>query len=344
MTTTNNRKKITGSLLPNLFAIFISSALLSACGGSSSSNSDTPSSSSISSSSSSLSSSASSSSVSNEPVAITIPFEAYAGNTEIRCGVTLDGLGTVSTSATLADFRFYIHNLRLVTSTGTELPITLDENGVQADNIALLDFRDKLGTGATSCQGDTNPTRNTQIVGKVLIGNNTIAGVRFVVGVPATHNHADQTAAKEPLKTPGLSSGMHWGWNIGYKFTGLDLFTSVAITRPTDPAWTNNRWNIHLGSTGCTGAAVAGETVTCTESNRAEITLNDFIVGKSHVRLDLAKVLSKSNLGQDSAGPAGCMSGATDAECAEIFATFGLAHATQTTTPGAQTVFSIINK
>lgn len=343
MMATHNFQKVTNSLLPNLLAIFIGSALLSACGGSSSSNSDAPSSSSNTSSSSSLSSSSSSSSVNNEPVAITIPFEAFAGNTEIRCGVTLDGLGTVSTSATLADFRFYIHNLRLVTSTGTELPITLDESSVQAGNIALLDFRDKLGTGATSCQGEANPTRNTQIVGKVLIGNNTIASVRFIVGVPATHNHADQTAAKEPLKTPGLSSGMHWGWNIGYKFTGLDFFTNVAITRPTDSAWTNNRWNIHLGSTGCTGAAAAGETVTCTESNRPEINLTGFIVGESKIRLDVAKVLANSNLGQDGGGPAGCMSGATDPECAQIFATFGLTHATQTTAPGTQNAFSIIN-
>jgi len=258
--------------------------------------------------------------------------------------VPLEGLGTVSTRATIADFRFYVHSLRLVTSTGVELPITLDENGLQADNIALLDFRDKLGTGATACQGDVNPALNKRVVGKVLIGNNTIASIRFVLGVPATHNHADPTIAKEPLKTPGLSSGMHWGWNIGYKFTGLDVVTDVAITRPGSPEWTNSRWNIHLGSTGCTGAAVVGEKVTCTAENRAEITLNNFVVGKSAVKLDYAKIVANSNMGQDVSGPAGCMSFGEDLECAEIFASFGLSHVAQTSSPSAQTAFSLVTQ
>ncbi len=316
--------------------------LLSACGSSSSDSGSSPSSSAA--SSSVVSSSASSSSVSNEPVAITIPFEAFSGNTEILCGAALEGLGTVSTKATLADFRFYVHNLRLVTSTGVELPITLDETSVQTDNIALLDFRDKLGTGATSCQGEANPTMNKKVVGKVLIGNNTISSIRFVLGVPATHNHANQTAAKEPLKTPGLSSGMHWGWNVGYKFTGLDVFTDVAITRPGDAAWTSNRWNIHLGSTGCTGDATINEAVTCTAQNRAEITLSDFVVGKSAVKLDYAKLVANSNMGQDAGGPAGCMSGGNDPECGEIFATVGLSHPSQSVAPSTQTAFSIVNK
>ncbi|MEN0036756.1 MAG: MbnP family copper-binding protein [Cellvibrio sp.] len=323
-----------------IFSIGFSSLLLAACGSSSSSDSSKPASSS---SLASSSSAASSSAASNEPVAITIPFEAFSGSTEIKCGVPLEGLGKVSTRATIADFRFYVHNLRLVTSTGVELPITLDETDLQVDNIALLDFRDKLGTGATSCQGEANPAINKQVVGKVLIGNNTISSIRFVLGVPATHNHANQAAAKEPLKSPGLSSGMNWGWNIGYKFTGLDVFTDVAITRPGD-TMTFNRWNIHLGSTGCTGAPEAGEAVTCTATNRAEFTLSNFVVGKSAVKLDFAKIVENSNMGQDVAGPSGCMSGATDLECAEIFASFGLAHAAQTSIPSAQTVFSVVTK
>jgi hypothetical protein len=87
------------------------------------------------------------------------------------------------------------------------------------------------------------------VVGKVLIGNNTIASVRFVLGVPATHHNADQTAANEPLKSSGLSWGMSWGWKISYKFTGLDVFTAVPMATQSDSAWTNNRWNIHIGST-----------------------------------------------------------------------------------------------
>ncbi len=319
----------------------IAGLLLTACG--SSSSSAVTSSSSSSSVISLSSSSASSASVSNEPVAITIPFSAVSGNTDINCAATLDGLGTVSTSATIADFRFYVHAVRLVTTTGEELPVSLDENDVQTDDIALLDFRDKLGTGITACQGDDNPTLNKHVVGKVLIGNNTIASIRFVLGVPATHNHADQTVAKEPLKTPGLSSGMNWGWNVGYKFTGIDVFTSVPITRPSDANWSNNRWNIHLGSTGCTGDALIGETVTCTAENRAEITLTNFVVGESTIQLDYAKLVEHSNMGEDSGGSAGCMSGATDPECAVIFASFGLVHAAQTASPSAQTAFSVVN-
>lgn len=327
-----------------MYVAFLISAL-TACGGS---NSGTSIGSSSSTTSVSSASSSSSSSVDNQqPVAIEIPFEAYAGETIIDCDAQLDGLGTVGTSGRIADFRFYVHDIRLITDTGEALAVTLDETDMQTDNIALLDFRNKLGSGAGACQGDDNPFVNKSLHGSVVVGEHVIAGLRFTLGVPATYNHADQTSATGPLKSPGLASGMNWGWNVGYKFTGFDIFTDVAITRPADNAWTSNRWNVHLGSTGCVGDAVSGEVVTCTYVNRVDIDLDGFIGGTSRVKLDYAALVADSNLGADEGGPSGCMSGAADPECNKVFARLGIVHVSNTEddpeSPPTQSIFSLIN-
>lgn len=331
-------------------SLLLIAAALTACGGSGSGtkiesgSSSSAVSSSSSSQVSSLSSSSSSSVSANDPVALEIPFEAFAGSTPISCDALLDGLGTVGTSGRIADFRFYIHNLVLITATGEALPVELDETDLQTANVALLDFRNKLGSGAGACQGDANPAINKSVKGKVTLGSHTITGVRFTLGVPGTHNHADQTNATGPLRSPGLASGMNWGWNVGYKFTGLDLFTDVAITRPGTPEWTSNRWNVHLGSTACTGDAISGGKVTCEQVNRPDITLDGFIPGTSRIKLDYAAIVARSNLGADEGGPAGCMSGVSDPECAEVFPSLGLVHplSTVTGTP-VQTAFSLLN-
>lgn len=336
-------------LIKPMSLLFIASAI-SACGGSGSGtkiesgNSSSAITSSSSSQASSISSSSISSAASNGQVTIEIPFEAFAGTTPISCDALLDGLGTVGTSGRIADFRFYVHNLVLLTASGETLPIELDETDLQTANVALLDFRNKLGSGAAACQGDENPAMNKSVKGKVTLGSHTIAGVRFTLGVPETHNHADQTRATGPLKSPGLASGMNWGWNVGYKFTGLDIFTDVAITRPGSPEWTSNRWNIHLGSTACTGDAISGEKVSCAQLNRADITLDGFMPGKSRIKLDYAAVVARSNLGADEAGPAGCMSTVSDPECAEVFANFGLVHPLgNATNAPMQSAFSLLN-
>lgn len=322
--------------------VFLLSSLLvlvlAGCGSASSDGSHiTPSS-----SSSQANSSAASSSAPGGAQRISIPFAAYAGTTAIACGVVLDGLGIANSSGSIADFRFYVHNLRLVTSTGEELAIVLDESELQTDNIALLDFRDKLAT-PSPCAGEANPYRNTQVVGEVNVGNHTIAALRFVLGVPASHNHANQAIAKGPLQSPGLASGMNWSWNIGYKFTGLDLLTATPIARP-DGA-TANRFNIHVGSTGCTGDATLGETVSCSAQNRGEFTLP--LAGRAlnafAVKFDYAALVAESDLSQDYSGTAGCMSAAGDTECAALFAALGMAHATQTAAPAAQRVFSVVD-
>ncbi len=317
------------------FGLVFSCLVLAGCGSASSGNNP--------SSSSAFSSSSASSVPSHQPVAITIPFAAVAGNTAIACGAILDGLGTSNTSGSIADFRFYVHNLRLVTSTGDEIPIELDETDMQASNIALLDFRDKLAT-PNPCEGEANPYRNTQLSGKVNIGNHTIASLRFVLGVPASHNHKEQATAPSPLQAPGLASGMNWNWNVGYKFTGLDLFTDAPIKRPNDG--TANRFNVHLGSTGCTGDGATGVEASCETPNRQEFTLalNGRALDGFAVKLDYAQLLSTTDFNEDLHGPSGCMSGATDVQCAEIFAALGMAHATQTHAPGEQRVFSIIAK
>ena len=52
---------------------------------------------------------------------VTIPFQAEANGQPIECDIPLAGLGTLNTTATLQDFRFYLHDLAVTTSLGLSL-------------------------------------------------------------------------------------------------------------------------------------------------------------------------------------------------------------------------------
>lgn len=281
---------------------------------------------------------------------IEIPFEAVAGETAIDCDTTLTGLGTADSSGQIADFRFFVHNVRLVLENGDELPVELDETDMQTDNIAMLDFRNKLD----ECSGDENPNMNKKLVGSITLGEGvtgTVTGLAFTLGVPASHNHADQALANGPLKNPGIASGMAWSWQMGYKFTGLDMLVDGGITTSgsgmgMSMSGSSSKWSIHLGSTGCTGDPTIGETVSCTYPNRSEISLDGFVIGNSKVQLDYAELVSANDLSADAGGATGCMSGATDPECESLFTKFGLVHALSGADPEhppTQTVFSLVN-
>ena len=303
------------------FAVLGSAALLTACGGSSTDSND-----------------------GIDTRAISIPFEAFAGSTEISCGATLQALGSSGVDASLSDFKLFVHNVRLVTDEGTELPVTLDDvTGWQTDGIALLDFQDYGDSCNTSDETNAKAT-NTVLHGRVADLPVVIAGIRFTVGVPSTHNHENVAIATAPLNMPS----MFWNWQGGYKHLRADVRPSGGISRPTDGAWINSTWNFHLGATNCTpDPRVDSNTpddVTCEYDNRPEISLDGFIEDNSRVRIDYAALVIDSELSQDETGAAGCMSGLTDTECASTFDKLGLDFGpADDSAPSLQSVFSLTN-
>ncbi len=250
--------------------------------------------------------------------AITIPFEAEANGQPINCDAQLTGLGLQDSTATLKDFRFYVHDLSVVTSLGNTRALTLAANAWQdADlGLALVDFQDRADT----CGGDAKDT-HTSVTGTVpLLPGETVSSLRFRIGVPADANHQNVATAATPLNL----SALFWSWQSGYKFMRLDVAPEGGITRPSDETFTGTTWNLHLGSTGCTGDAQAGEDVTCTRPDRPQVVLDDFDPATNHVFLDYAALVAQADLTSDEGGPAGCMSGLTDPECGVIFTALGL--------------------
>ena len=302
--------------------------LLSACGSSGSSSTD-------------------------NSVAISIPFKAVAGSEPIRCGETISGLGLVGTDVKVADFRMFVHDVKLITDQNIEIPVKLDASQAsQNAEVVLLDFRDTAEDITICAENNTNntvdnPGYNTRVIGRVTVDPAyTISHIQFNIGVPFALNHANQANAVEPLRNPGSATGMHWNWQIGYKFTAFDMLPVGGVSRPSDEGWSSPKWNIHLGSTGCAvGVSDLNNGVSpeaCSAPNLTTVTLalGEYNWEDAAIELDYADLIDASNLSQDSANAPGCMSGSIDPECEGVFEKFGLPWGDNTAVE--QTVFSIV--
>lgn len=299
------------NMRPLFFPLSLLGALLAGCGSDSSST-------------------ASSGTPANTTVAVSIPFEAMAGSTPIACGTTLTSLGTASSSATVRDFRYYIHDIRLIKSGGGSTPLTLDQNDRQHEGVAIIDHTGgKCDTSPTSTLGAT-------VTGTVPNDGSTYTGLRFTVGVPEALNHEQATSAASPLNIAAL----WWSWTSGYKHATLEVQPAGGITRPADALWSNTTFMIHLGSTDCANNTSTG-TGSCGKSNRPVIALTGFTPNTSKIRLDYATLVADNKLTEDNGGPSGCMSGTTDPECPDIFEKLGLDLAKGSGSAVAQTAFSV---
>ena len=241
-----------------------------------------------------------------ESQSVSIQFRAMVGDKKFACGQSYEGIGTTRSRITPRDFRFYVHNLRLIDESGNPVPLDLDQDGKwQLDDLALLDFED----ASAGCINGT-PEMNDHVSGHVPAGH--YSGLRFTLGVPFNKNHTELTSQPSPLNL----TAMNWVWNAGRKFARIE-FTSSGMPRG---------WVIHLGSTGCRPNQTKTTVPTqCSQPNRPEIEIAGFDPGQDVVIADLASLLKDSNVDTNQPNTeAGCMSAPNDGDCVGLFANLGL--------------------
>jgi uncharacterized repeat protein (TIGR04052 family) len=231
---------------------------------------------------------------------VALKFQPMVGVEKFACGQSYAGVGTSKATLTPSDFAIYVHDVKLLKADGSEVPVTLDQDGVfQNGTVALLDFED--GTGPCS---NGNAATHMAVEGTVPQGKYT--GVRFTVGVPFERNHLDLATQPSPLSV----TRMFWAWNTGHKFARFDAKSSEGKS-----------WVLHLGSTGCTptGSAVAAPT-TCAQENRVTITMAQFDVDADAVMADAGTLFA----GNGGAANQVCMSSPKSPACAPMFASMGI--------------------
>ncbi len=250
---------------------------------------------------------------------VSVQFAATVGNTVVSCGATLSGLGSSVVNAQLSDLRFYLSNVRLVSSSGTEVPITLTQNdnqyGSGVDSAVLIDLTNKQAGTACEQSSDGSAETYTAIVGKVPPG--TYVRLRATVGLPAALNHSDTMALDTPAPLQNMAMG--WSWQNGRKFIKLEVDPVNGVTNADSS--TASTYNVHIASTDCSGGNVA--TATCTKANMVSI---DIALNPStqQVALDLNEVFRGVNLSSNAVGAVGCMSASDDTDCGTLFTNLGL--------------------
>lgn len=271
--------------------------------------------------------------------AVEVNFAAMSGTDPITCASTLTALGTTSASGALKDLRFYISNVKLVKADGAEVALTLPANDdwnatLGSDRVTLIDLEDNTG----SCAGTA--ATNAAVKGSVPAGD--YLGVKMTLGVPLALNHTDQTAAT--TATPAainnaVNPGMAWSWAGGRKFTKIEV---------TNAAWTAPTFNVHLGSTGCTGTnPAAGLVDSCDKPNRLDFAFAAFNPSTQKIAVDVKALLAGNDATVNAGAAAGCMSGTTDPECPKVFEALAidLTGTGQTVGDGStQTVFKVVSK
>ncbi|MDM7948641.1 MbnP family copper-binding protein [Hydrogenophaga sp.] len=271
--------------------------------------------------------------------AVELSFAATAGSDPITCASSLTGMGTSDASGGLKDMRFYIANVKLVRADGSEAPLTLPPNDdwnatLGSDGVTLIDLEDNTGT----CVGTA--ATNTTLRGTVPAGN--YVGVKMTLGVPFALNHTDQGASTSVTPAAinnAVNPGMAWAWAGGRKFAKIEV---------TDPGWAAPTFNVHIGSTGCTGVnPAAGQVDTCSKPNRLDLAFGAFDPTTQKIAVDVKALLTGNDVTVNGSGPTGCMSGTTDPECPKVFEALAidLAGTGQTVGDGStQTVFKVVAK
>ncbi len=278
-----------------------------------------------------------------QPVRIT--FVPTVGDTPVGCTSVLKGLGITSVDAKLQDLRFYVSNVKLTTTEGVEVAVTLDANDAQltsgSDTVALIDLENAKGL----CAGDAS--RHAVITGKVPKG--TYNKLAFTLGVPESLNHTDTATAPAPLD----NTDMGWSWQVGRKHIKIEVNPKNATTgeftqgiqkydsttgKPTGTY--NDSFYFHLGNTGCEVDTSSANGYTCSSDNTLPLHFHGFDYQTQRVAVDLKALFAKTNLTREWGGPPGCMSGATDPECKKMWSVIGSRFVAQTADDGTVTYIS----
>lgn len=257
------------------------------------------------------------------PRQVTIDFGLVAGETAVSCATeSVPGLGTTDATGRLRDARFYVSNVAMIRADGVEVSLTLPVNDnwnvtVGDNRVTLIDLEDRSGACSVGTT-DMNPS----LTGTVPAG--TYVGVVMTVGVPLALNHTDQAAGLEV--TPAAINnaahpGLAWAWAGGRKFAKIEL-TDVLAAEPvgTPGKWAAPVFNVHLGSTNCTGDNPAAGLVSgCAQPNRATIRFSAFDPATQKINLDVQALMVGNDVTVNRSGPTGCMSGLSDFECTGVF-------------------------
>lgn len=235
---------------------------------------------------------------------LAVSFAARVGDVDVDCNTDYPGVGSTASTLSIADLRFYVSNLS-VESGGEKIAVAIaDEAPFQGRGVALVDFED----GSGNCV-DGNADKHEAVSGSIdgIGADDVLDAIEFDVGVPDELNHLDPSTLEPPLNI----TSMFWGWTAGYKFFKADLSSTG---QPTG-------FFVHLGSAACTGD---GADATCAAKNRAHVRLEGFS-DDSTVVFDLGAALADADVDVNAAASApGCMSDPDDADCAPVFAAFGL--------------------
>ncbi|MCU0926283.1 MAG: metallo-mystery pair system four-Cys motif protein [Hydrogenophaga sp.] len=258
------------------------------------------------------------------PQAVAIDFATVAGTTPVSCAtLSIPDLGTTNANGRLRDARFYVSNVAMIRADGVEVPLTLPANDdwnvtVGSDRLTLIDLEDRSG----ACSAGGTVATNSTLRGTVPAGS--YVGVSMTLGVPLALNHTDQSAGvgvTPAVINNGVHPGMAWAWAGGRKFAKIELADVLAA----EPAGTAGKWaaavfNVHLGSTNCTGTnPAAGQVSDCAQRNRAAVRFPAFNPATQKINLDVRALLAGNNATTNLSGPTGCMSGLSDFECTGVF-------------------------
>lgn len=257
---------------------------------------------------------------------VVIDFDAMVGNEKLMCSEVVNEvrvakqytLGKENTATTIADFRYFVSNIKLKLSDNTTAPLKLFTNNFQYQvtdkdvNVAILDFEDKTGNCYTSEE------INKKLVGTIPTTTATVTGIEFTVGVPLELNHIQFPDSPALTKT-----AMAWSWQAGRKFTKLETQPVAGLNsyNANTSAWTNSltgKFTMHLGSTGCTATEQMfkdGQGQECAQPNRVDLKFTAFNPEIQKIVLDYAPLLTFADVSKNYGGAAGCMSGLTDPEC-----------------------------
>lgn len=241
---------------------------------------------------------------------ISLDVAAVVGTASVTCGELTDvlvgtGNGGNGSAPEFKDFRLYLSDIQVATDDGEFVDLELTQNDWQYENVVLLDFED----ATSSCTSGTTAT-NKSIRGSLEgLSSDEYTRVRFTIGVPENLNHLDRTTAASPLNLDGMT----WSWAGGYKHMRLDV----------------DGWNIHIGTTGCT-LDENNNHLDCSNDrpNRPVYTFENIDTASSKLVFDYAALVRNSDIAADAGGAVGCMSGASDPECAALFTNLGLDVAT----------------